>query len=247
MFMRPIVLILGLIVLPTSIQAAPLKTGMQAISRLRAAGAKLPEAALEVQKACMGRLRMELRDDARLLREAQKITRKKRADLRKSALELYRCFSADKFVTKIVSPLLSDSDLSVASYAAEIAGRLEHPEGVKRLLAEQNKWKEKCLEEGLSKEQVEFCVWLAYAPGTGLPAAEQALKQKAADAAVALFASPYAKVREVSVETVYASGLKKYSKDISQLIKDEKKGKYKTKNTPALLKRFAKRARVLNK
>lgn len=232
----------------TSMAAPPVQSALQASARLRSAstGAEAMAAVKAVTEACRGKLRHALRDHAGLLASAQKLAAASDPEVRRAALDLDRCFTPPTFV-RVVAPRLEDTAQPVLIYAAEVAARMADPVVVAPLLAALDTRKAACLEPGLGKPEVEVCVWLTYAPGAALASADASTRAAAADQARAMFASPYAKVREVAVETVAAAGLASHAGAIKALIKDEKSGRFSSPNDAALLGRFEQRRRALLK
>lgn len=228
--------------------AVPIASPPQAIVRLRTAknATALKGAVKDVTAACRGKLRHSLRDNPQLHAEAKRIATTKSVEERMAALDLYRCFSEAKNA-QLITPNLSHADPKMVAYAAEATARIEYAGMTAPLLAELAKKKAKCLAPGLAKPDIEVCVWLTYAMGPGLGAADAATKTNAGDAAAAMFEAPYAKVREVAVETVAATQMKKYKPALKKLIAAEKKGAFAEKNDAALLGRFKDRLKKLKK
>lgn len=244
----PLLLVSALMAPAVASAAPPIQSPIMAVGRLRSA--KTPAAAKAavsaVVAACRGKLRHSLRDHPALLKQARTLSGAEDAGIRRAALDLDPCFSAAKFVP-VLGPRLSDADPKVVTYAAEVAARLADPAVVPPLLARFDAKKAACLEPGLDAAQVEICVWLTYAPGAALERADKALRGEAATRAVAMFAAPYPKVREVAVETVASARLKAHAPAVKQLIADERAKKLPSPNDAALLKRFEKRYRALRK
>lgn len=229
-----------------ALAAPPIQTPMMANARLRAAktGPQAKAAVAAVSAACRGKFRRAFRDNAGLLSTAKKMSGSKDPAVRRAALDLDACFSARRFVA-VVGPRVSDEAPEVLTYAAEVAARMADPVVVAPLLAALDARAGRCLAPGLAAPEIEVCVWLTYAPGAALEAADTKTREAAASRAVKMFAAPYAKVREVAVETVASARLKAHAKAVGALIADEKAGKFADKNDPALLKRFDKRRRAL--
>lgn len=232
----------------TAQAAPPVQSPLQAVARLRGAstGPQATTAVKAVNKACRGKLRHALRDHSGLLSAAVKMGQSKDPAVRTAALDLDRCFTPKTFI-KVVQPRLSDPEPSVLIYAAEVAARLADPVVLPALHSAFDRTADRCLQDKLSKSQVEVCVWLTYAPGAALESADAAARAQAADRALKMFASPHAKVREVAVETVASARLSAHAAAIKQLIADEKAHKFAQPNTAALLSRFDKRRRALRK
>lgn len=234
------------VLLSLALSAPPLNTPVQAVLRLRAAKSPsaMTAAVKEVAAACRGRLRHTLRDDPRLLAEVKRRSNDSDPGMRRAVLDLDRCFTPQRFA-KILAPRFSDEAPEVIAYAAEVAARGEDPRLAPPLLAALEARQAECQKPGLAQPWIEGCVWLVYAPGAVIKRADRALKDAAATRAVALFDSPYPKVREVAVETVAASGLKKYAAAVADLVAREKKGAFKSPNRPELVARFEARRRAL--
>lgn len=227
--------------------AAPaIQSPPQAVARLRAAKgeAGMKAAVKDVTGACRGKLRHSLRDHPALHAEAKRIATTRSNGERKAALDLFRCFTPKKMMALIEPNLRGDDDAMIA-YAAEVGARLESPLTVPPLLDVLAARKPKCLAGGLDAAKTEVCIWLTYAIGPGLTGADDATKKDAGAAAVEMLDAPQAKVREVAVEAVTATGDKTHAKAIRALIAKEKKGAFADKNDAALLKRFAQRAKSL--
>lgn len=229
-----------------ALAAPPIQNPLMAVARLRAAktGAQAKDAVAAVSEACRGKYRRSLKDHPGLLSTTKKMAADEDPAVRKAALDLDPCFSPAKFVA-VVAPRFEDEAPEVLTYAAEVAARMADPVVVPPLLAALDARAAKCLAPGLAKPQVEVCVWLTYAPGAALGSADEATRASAAERAVRMFAAPYAKVREVAVETVASARLKAHAKAVGALIADEKAGKFADKNDAALLGRFEKRRKAL--
>ncbi len=237
---------LGLWAIATPAVAAPAVPSVGvAVARLRVrTGPAAKESVKAVRTACRGKLRRALRDHAGLLNAAIKMSKAKDPAVRLAALDLDRCFSPKAF-SKLLSPRIEDESQAVVIYAAEVASRVADPVVLPPLLAAWDKRKEACLRSGLAKPEVEVCVWLTYAPGAVVGGAEPSAKKATAERAVAMFESPYPKVREVAVETVASAGIKAHAGAIKTLIAAERGKKYAEPNSAALLTRFKKRYRAL--
>jgi hypothetical protein len=226
----------------------PVQSTLQAVALLKGAktGAAAAEAVKAVSEACRGKLRHALRDHPPLLSAAQGLAASPDAAARRAALELDRCFTAARFVA-VVAPRLADPEPSVVAYAAEAAARLADPVVVAPLLEALASRKAACLAPGLPAPEVEVCVWLTYAPGAALESADRSTRSAAAEAAVAMFAAPYPKVREVAVETVASARLAAHGPALEALVARERSGDLTPANPPALLERFLARRRALAK
>lgn len=224
--------------------ARPIRSPIEAVAALR--GTDRAAAVKSVDAACRGRTGRQLRDHKSVLAEALRWAKAKDVEKRKASLDLHRCFSETVFVEKLLVPRLDDVSPEVVAYAAEIGGRLESPVVVPLLLDRLDARAEACRTPGLDAAALDVCVWLTYAPGTGLARADAALRARAAAAAAAMaHGAPYPKIREVAVETLAAAGLEVHAKTIEQLIAKERKGAFEPANDGALLRRFAKRAKTL--
>lgn len=223
--------------------AGPIKTPVQAVARLRQPD--LQAAVKEVDAACRGRLRRSLKDYPPLLRETKRLLKSASSEKRMRALDLHRCFSEAPFVELLVARF-DDQDPEVVAYAAEVSARLESSSVVAPLLDRLERSREPCLQPGLAPPRVEVCVWLTYAPGPSLVDADRALRERAGRlAATMALNAPYPKVREVAVETLAATRLKRHAQTVGQLIAQEREGAFSSKNDEALLGRFKKRKRAL--
>lgn len=239
-------LCIGLGIVAGAASAAPAVPNVGiAVARLRARTGPTAKASVKaVTQACRGKLRHALRDHAGLLKATIKMSTAKDPAVRIAALDLDKCFRPKTFV-KVLGPRIEDESPAVIIYAAEVAARVADPVVLAPLIAAWDKRKESCLKPGLNKEAVEVCVWLTYAPGAALGGADASQRKAAADRAVAMFQAPYAKVREVAVETVASARLKANAAAIKTLIKDEKGKKYAVPNSAGMLTRFNKRYRAL--
>ncbi|MCB9645265.1 MAG: hypothetical protein H6730_01505 [Deltaproteobacteria bacterium] len=244
--MRPIAALPLALFASAATAGPPVQSNLQAVALLKAARteASAKAAVKSVTEACRGKLRHSLRDHPPLLSSAQTMAQAEDAGVRRAALDLDRCFTPAKFVT-VVAPRLADPEPQVVAYAAEVAARLADPVVVAPLLEALGKRKAACLAPGLEKPEVEVCVWLTYAPGAALETADAATRAAAADAAVAMFAAPYAKVREVAVETVASARLARHGAAVEALIAKEKAKGFPEANDPALLERFSARRKAL--
>jgi len=215
-------------------QTPQLGNATEAVAALRR-----PDGVEAVQAACRGRLRHELRDHPGLLAE---VRRQVEAG-QKAPLELFRCFTAPKFATVLEVGLRGAPEL--AAYSAEVAARFEAPAAVAPVLAVAEASVAEC-EGPLQGAAKDRCVWLTYAPGTGV-ATDPALAQRARKLALQLLQAQSAKVREVAVETLAAAGTSADVAALKLLISKEKSGAFAEPNDPALLKRFESRAVALSK
>lgn len=152
---------------PASAPGAPLTSPVTAVARLRQAE-DLEAGVKAVEAACRGRQRRTLVDHPQLLAEARRLLGEKDPQTRKRALDLHRCFSEAVFVEQLLMPRLRDDDSSVVAYAAEVAARLESAAAARRLLDRLEEAMHGCTQPGLPKAGIDVCVWLTYAPGTGL-------------------------------------------------------------------------------
>ncbi len=210
-------------------------------------GEKRQIAALKnLKSACRGRARLALRDDPRVLGKLKAFVSTGSADVKKAALDCARCATPAKLLP-IVTAALADKNPQIVAYAAEISGRQESPELVGAILDAGDARSAACADAAVSGDELEACVWLVYAPGTGLAGAPEALRQRAAKMAVAAFDSPHPKVREVAVETLTASKLAAHAADLKRLITREKKGEFAKRNDAALIGRFEKRLKTLTR
>lgn len=249
---RPDLLVLSLIAVCLmdargALAVPPIRSPLEAVARLRR-GPDVGRAVRAVDEACRGRYRRSLQDAPSLVKEAERLLRRKAVEAKKGALDLHRCFSTEVFVRKLLEPALRLAHPSIVAYAAEVAARREDPAVAAPLLDRLQGAHEGCLRKGQSAAEVEVCVWLTYAPGTGLSAADTSVRTRAGELVgkLALHA-PYPKVREVAVETLTQTRLKDHAETIRALIRKERSGQFSKSNDKSLLRRFEKRARALAK
>ena len=223
----------------------PIKGVQDAVIQLRMKSDTTKLLALKnLQKACTGRYRRALKDSPMILKLLQTAAKAENTKIKKAVIESYRCFSPEKFQTLLMIQR-ADKDPSVSNFAAEISARVSDPAMVEPLLEAWTKLGNSCLQDGLSKSQIDTCVWLTYAPGASVARASEALKRQTVSLVISHFESPYPKVREVAVETLTAAGNAKHAKALSELIKKEKGGHFASANESALLTRFNKRLKTL--
>ncbi len=215
-------------------QTPQLASATEAVASLRR-----PGGIEAIQAACRGRLRHELRDHPGLLAE---VRRQVEAG-QKGPLELFRCFTAPKFATVLEAGLRGSPEL--AAYSAEVAARFEAPAAVAPVLAVAEASVAEC-GGPLQDAAKDRCVWLTYAPGTGV-ATDPELARRARKLALQLLQAQSAKVREVAVETLAAAGTSADVPALKSLIAQEKKGGFAEPNEPALLRRFESRVAALSK
>ena len=197
-----------------------------------------------LQKACTGRYRRTVKDSQPILKLLSADSRSGSDKVKKAIIESYRCFSPQKFQA-LLTIQLADKQPEIANFAAEISARVSDPAMVKPLLHSWKKLGKLCLQKGLSKAQIDSCVWLTYAPGASVERASADLKEETLTLAAMHIESPYAKVREVAVETITAAGSAEHAKLVSQLIEKERAGHFADSNDKALLTRFKKRVKTL--
>lgn len=233
---------------PAPARAAPVTSPITAVAKLRKSK-DLGAAVKAVERACRGRLRRTLVDDPRLLAETRRLLgQDDDPEARKRGLDLHRCFSEPVFVEKLLTPGLDDEDPSVVAYAAEVAARLESEAAARQLLDRLEARLEGCTKPGLGAAEVDVCVWLTYAPGTGLAGADRALRERAGTlAARVALESPHPKAREVAVETLAATRLRAHAATVKALLDKERAGAFEAPNERALLRRFEKRRRALGR
>ena len=215
-------------------------------------GGRQLEALANLKGVCRGPQRHGFRDAGPIRKALQRLSAKadpkRRAEVLAAVMDTAACFSSATFLP-FVEAQLKDTDPAVIAYAAETAGRLNQPEMLSPLLKQLRNWRKPCSAEGLSVERVKVCVWLAYAPGAVLPNVSGASqRQEVLELVLPLLDSPYPKVREVSVETVSATGLTAAIEPLASLIAREgKKGGFRTPNDPSLVGRFEQRLQGLKK
>lgn len=230
----------------------PSNVGEAARQLLVKDGVKQLAALGNLKAACRGPQRHGFRDagpiEKALKRLSAKADPKRRAAVLAAVMDSSGCFSAARFLP-FIEAQLADEDPVVIAYAAETAGRLNQPEVFKALTETLHNWRKPCSAFGLSAERINVCVWLAYAPGAVLPNIKDlAKRQYLLELVLPLLDSPYAKLREVSVETLAATGLQAGIAPLAYLIaKEGKKGGFRTPNTAALVGRFEKRLKALKK
>lgn len=234
--------------LPALAELPPITSAAQAVGQLSSAAESDQRAALaNLQAACRGKYRRELRDHPEVKRRLEALFAAAAPAVKRAVLDASRCYSSAAFLPLVVQAL-HDPDPGIIAYGAEVGARLEDPAVIAPLLEALSARAGACAQPGLSPAEVEVCVWLTYAPGAPLPAASAELKQQAAKAAVAMTESPYKKVREVAVETIAASGLAEHAPALRALIaREERKGGFSEPNDAALLARFKERLRALAK
>lgn len=218
-----------------------------AMVQLSLKGEAKQRAALDnLKSACRGRARLALRDNPAVLGRLKSLVTGGSSAVKKAVLDCSRCATPAKLVP-LLTAALADPEPAVVAYAAEIAGRQESAALVPALLDARDARKEACGHPDLPAAQLDVCVWLTYAPGTGLGGADEALRERAAQAAIHAFDSPHPKVREVAVETLTASRLGAHAGALKRLIDREKKGDFAKPNDAALIGRFKDRLRTLKK
>tara|TARA_Y100001934_G_scaffold229722_1_gene276927 strand:+ start:556 stop:1113 length:558 start_codon:yes stop_codon:yes gene_type:complete len=161
-------------------------------------------------------------------------------------LQTQRCFSPAKLVT-LLKPLLNDGDLKLRARTIETLATTGDVVVVPTLLARFRALQQLCLAEGIAAPDQEVCVWLAYGLGAALHQAgpEDPRRAEVASTVIPWLRSPYAKVREVAVETLAAAGDGMAAKPLAQLIASEQQKSFKQSNSPALIKRFEQRLKKL--
>ena len=210
----------------------------------KAAPAEMPTAVARVNEACRGRYRRALRDHPAILKAVQARSQTGPVASRKAVLDTHRCFSIERF-RSVLRPLFAATNPELVAYAAEVAARTEDSGLVEALLAALEARRSGCAAPGQSDDAVDVCVWLTYAPGACLGAASRTLRAQAGQAAAGMLTSPYAKVREVAVETLASARLKRFAPAVATLIKQEKAGAFDQPNTGVLVARFEQRRRRL--
>lgn len=246
--MSPVFLGLGLALAASAGALPPITSLPQALGQLAAPGPEGRIAALEnVAAACRGRYRRDLTDQRALLERAQVLQAEGPLGVKRAVLDLGRCFSAPQYLA-LLGPALTSPDPEEVAYAAEAAARFEDPGFAGVLLDALDARRDRCLGAGLTKVEVEACVWVTYAPGAVLGGAGEPVRRRAAELGARMFAAPYPKVREVAVETVTASGIPSFAAELARLITDERDAKrFAERNPPELLRRFEERRRTLAK
>jgi HEAT repeat protein len=235
-------LLLVLVVL-TPVQAfadglPPIKSVADATTELALTDEHQLQIALtNLKAACKGsELRRELRDNEAIAKRLDQLLHSASAQLERSVLEVAGCLAPARQAS-LIATALHDADPSVISAAAEAAGHTTDPTLLKAVLELQKTWAAKCLGSPTASE-VEACVWLSYAPGPLSSGSDAATREQAAAQAVAMFDSKLPKVREVSVEALAKTQLKKFAPDLKKLVAKEKAGGFESKNSPEIVKRF---------
>lgn len=159
------------------------------------------EALANVDKACKGKLRHELRDNAALKGALEKTFAEGDAAVKNAVLDTGKCFTPAKFVP-FVETGLRDADPAVIAHAAEAAARLEDASAAAPLLAALEPRKAACAGEGLEVKQVDVCVWLTYALGPSVRRADAATKARVKELVTPFAKAPYPKLKEVAAETL---------------------------------------------
>lgn len=191
---------------PAAAAPPPINTPIRAVAALR--GPDLEGAVRSVDVACRGSSGRALRDQAPLLAEARRLAASQDPERRRRALDLHRCFSESRFLSELLFPRLEDQDPSVVAYALEVGARLESAAVAATVLEGLRAEVERCLSANLPEAAIEVCVWLTYTPSTGLEAAARGVRAKAGHLAAQIaLDAPYAKMREVAVETLAATRL----------------------------------------
>lgn len=209
---------------------------------------------VQLEAACSGLRRHDFRDDPRLLKALGRLRHKvmrgssdpARREVLTALLRTERCFSAAKLVT-LLKPLLVDGDLKLSARTIETLATTGDVAVVPTLLARFRFLQSMCLAEGIEAPDQEVCVWLAYGLGAALhgAGAEDPQRAEVANAVIPWLRSPYAKVREVAVETLAAAGDAVAAKPLAQLIASEQQNSFKQGNSAALIKRFEQRLKAL--
>lgn len=225
----------------------PIKTVQDAQAQLALKSATQQVEALEnLETACRSSVRLALRDQPPLVARARQLAKEGTAEVKRGVIDAGRCFSPKVFSELLVIQL-ADQDPAVVSYAAEGAARIADPVLAPPLLDAFDQRKLACKTKGLAPAEVERCTWLTYAPGAVLAGADRPLRERAAKAAVEMLEAPYAKVREVAVETLAAAKLKAHAPALGEMIDREQKQQLEAPNAPALIVRFRQRLAELKK
>ena len=235
---------------------APPTTPQEAIRGFLRPDAAQQQAGLaQLESACTGQRRHDFRDDPRLLkalgRLRHKVAKGQGATRRTVLMALLRvqpCFSPGKLVT-LFKPMLLDGDLELRARTIETLATTGHVDVLPALLDRFRAGQALCLGEGLGAGDQKICVWLAYGLGAALhqAAADAPLRTEVARAVIPWLGSPYAKVREVAVETLATAGKAVAVDPLAALIASEQQGRFKQGNSPALINRFEQRLKTLRK
>jgi hypothetical protein len=232
---------------PRALAAPPaVQRAEDAVRLLGAEGPALLEGVTAVKEACRGRLRHELRDHPRLFAAVTRVVEGGGVEAKKAVLELVRCFSGPR-LEPLFSRALRDEAPAVVAFAAEVAARTGEWRLVPTLLEVAEVRRAGCLAGELAPSEAEVCVWLTYAPGALLEAADRPTREQAAAMAATMLEAATPKVREVAVETLRSSRLARGAKLVRALVEKEERGAFAVRNDAALLARFRERAQTLAK
>ena len=214
-------------------------------------GAKQLAALANLKAVCRGPQRHGFRDahpiEKALKRLSAKADPTQRAKVLAAVMDASSCFSAARFVP-LVAGQLADKDPAVVAYAAETAGAINQPEMLPLLTEALSKRRASCQKKGLSAAEVDACVWLAYAPGAVLPnVPDTAARQQVLELVLPFLEAPYAKLREVTVETAAATKLPAAIEPLEKLIKRERAKGFGQPNSEGLIGRFEKRLKSLKR
>ncbi len=225
----------------------PIQSPLEAVQQLSLpAPAQQLEALKNLKEACSGPRRLALRDQAPVLAKLEALSRGGSAEVKRAALDAFRCFSPDK-LARLVEIQLADAEPTVVSYACEVAARTEDPVMAPLLLSRQAASQAACLADGLAAPEAERCVWLTYAPSAVIGRADAAVRKQAGELAVKALAAPAPKLREVAVETIAATRMKAFLPALTEMVDKEKRGAFAKPNDRGLYDRFHKRVAALKR
>jgi hypothetical protein len=130
------------------------------------------------------------------------LLRQGNAPVRRATLDVVRCFSVDN-IPPLLELGLKDAELTVASYAAEIAAQVPEPAVTELLLTRLEATQTGCADSKAEAPLVERCVWLVYSSGATLgPGHGPELRARLIRLIEPQLTSPHPKVREVATESI---------------------------------------------
>lgn len=209
----------------------------------------------ELRQACAGRNRHVFRDDPRLLKGLARLRSKvskgstpQRFEVLEAVMKAERCFSAAK-LNGLLGPLLADRDPRVVERVTEVLATTGQPVVIPLLLEHLAQRQGACLKPGLAAAEQKVCVWLSYGPGAALHNAgpSDPVRQRVALSIRPFLEAPYAKVREVAVESLAASKDRASIDSLVKLINKEERRLFAEPNSPEMIGRFKKRLKALRR
>jgi hypothetical protein len=191
-----------------------------------------------LELACRGPLQGVLRDNDALSQRLLDLIQSGGRPVQKAVFDALPCFSPKRFLNMVEAGLAS-RDGTVVAAAAEAAAHVPDALMMPPLLAALEKRLESCRgSSDLPKDALDACVWLAFSPASLMASSDAATRERAAKAATALLGSGHAKIRQVAVETLCTTGIKRYAADIDRLAAREEKKGFKEPNDVGATKRF---------